>query len=68
MDTYANHIIATTNDTATDTESPVLRSLWREYESTVSTLKKRESRNDAALLMRLTLLMFDLGLYHPSAP
>ncbi len=53
---------------AKDTEDPALLSLREEYNALVSTLRKQGSRKDVALLMRLTVVMIDLGLYCPSAP
>ena len=53
---------------AENTEDPALKSLREEYNALVSTLRKQGSRKDVALLMRLTEVMIDLGLYCPSAP
>ena len=50
-----------------DTEYPALKSLREEYNALVSTLKKQDSK-DVALLMRLRVVMTDLGFVCPSAP
>lgn len=42
--------------------------LWREYNSLVDTLKKQRYRRDPVLLMRLSLVMRDLGLCKVSPP
>ena len=72
---YITHEVTTTESKyksspsviAEDTEDPALKSL-EEYNALVSTLRKQGSRKDVALLMRLTEVMIDLGLYCPSAP
>jgi len=77
MNTNANYFTKETGATksnhkpsviANDTEDPALLSLWEEYNALVSTLRKQGIRQDVALLMRLTVVMIDLGLYCPSAP
>lgn len=42
--------------------------LYKEYIELLTKLKSQGSRKDVALLMRLTIVMFDLGLYVPSPP
>ena len=42
--------------------------LLQEYRMLTHTLKQHGSRQDPALMMKLTVLMMDLGLYRPSPP
>ena len=73
---YITHEVTTTEPkyksspsvAAEDTEEPALKSLREEYNALVSTLRKQGIRKDVALLMRLTVVMIDLGLYSPSPP
>jgi len=49
-------------------DSDSIARLWKEYKVIVNTLKKQGDRQDPVLLMRLTVVMMDLGLYRPSPP
>ena len=49
-------------------DSDLIAGLWEEYKAIVNTLKKQGVRQDPVLLMRLTVVMMDLGLYRPSPP
>ena len=51
-----------------DCNSDVIAKLWLEYEALVNTLRKQGRRQSPELLMRLTVVMMDLGLYRPSPP
>lgn len=42
--------------------------LRQEYTELVDTLRKQGARQDPALLYRLMIVMYDLGLYEPSPP
>lgn len=51
------------------TEEPIsIADLQREYDQLVHTLSRQRTQQDPALLMRLTIVMMDLGLYQPSPP
>ena len=54
------------NANAADPE--LMADLYREYRFLVHELRKQKYRQDAALLLRLTIVMMDLGLYQPSPP
>jgi hypothetical protein len=72
---YITHEVTTTESkyksspsvAAENTEDPALKSLREEYNALVSTLRKQDSK-DVALLMRLRVVMTDLGFVCPSAP
>lgn len=51
-------------DVAMETPSQ-LGDLWREYHSLVKAIRQQR---DPALELRLTVVMYDLGLYRPSPP
>ena len=42
--------------------------LYQEYVELVRNLKQQGLRRDVAMMMRLTVVMLDLGIYQPSAP
>ncbi|MGQ9609682.1 MAG: hypothetical protein ACUVWN_10280 [bacterium] len=42
--------------------------LYQEYLELISKLKEQCTHKDVSSLMRLTIVMFDLGFYRPSPP
>ena len=68
MDNCVNYKIPITNVESANNEDTTLDSLWCEYESILSELGKQGVKKDAVLLMRLTSVTFDLGIYNPSPP
>jgi len=57
------------SSTSSNTEdSDLIAELWKEYKTLAGVLIKQGTRKDPALLMRLTVVMMDLGLYQPSPP
>jgi hypothetical protein len=55
-------------DSVYEEDSDLVAGLWEEYKFIVNTLRKQGSRQEPVLLMRLTVVMIDLGLYQPSPP
>ena len=59
-----NTFLSTTNAEAPD----LIAKLCQEYKILVDTLEKQGTRKDPVLLMRLGIVMMDLGFYQPSPP
>jgi len=55
-------------DSVYEEDSDLVAGLWEEYKFIVNTLKKQGPRREPALLIRLTIVMIDLGLYQPMPP
>lgn len=51
-----------------DEQSSQNLELYQEYLGLINKLKEQGVRKDVSLLMRLTIVMIDLGIYKPSPP
>jgi len=55
-------------DSSKTEESDLIADLYQEYKALVNALKERSLRRDPELLMRLSLVMRDLGISQISPP